>query len=125
MKPESQNSPLIDNGSLTHVLWRCRFMETDLVQNALSKSTESTNNFHEYVQATNIFQGYALDYTRSRAEKIDSFTIRLSSRGFAVEEVTICLNVFLKCQNSAFRHSVSHKVLAQLSLVSTAHFCVG
>jgi hypothetical protein len=59
MTPESRNSPLLDNGSLTYVLWRCGFMHTDLVRNAISMSTESTNNSH----------GYALDYIRSKAEK--------------------------------------------------------
>jgi hypothetical protein len=52
MKPESQNSPLLDNGSLIHILWRCGFVETELVWNALSISTESTDNFHGYAQAT-------------------------------------------------------------------------
>jgi hypothetical protein len=37
-------------------------MKTDLVRNALSISTESTNNFH----------GYALDYKNGNAVKIDS-----------------------------------------------------
>jgi negative regulator of replication initiation len=34
-------------------------MEADWVRNALSMSTKSTNNFHEYTQATDIFHGYA------------------------------------------------------------------
>jgi hypothetical protein len=42
MTPESRNSPLLDNGSLRQVLWRCGFEVTDLVLNALSISTEST-----------------------------------------------------------------------------------
>jgi hypothetical protein len=63
MKPESRNGSLLNNGSLTHVLCRRGFVETDLVQNALSISTESTNNFH----------GYTLHYIRSRAGKNDSF----------------------------------------------------
>jgi hypothetical protein len=58
MTPEIRNSPLLDNDSLTHVLWICGFMETDLIRNALSMSTESTNNVYGYVEATNIFQGY-------------------------------------------------------------------
>jgi hypothetical protein len=61
MTPESRNSPLLDD-SLTHILWRCGFVETDLVRNALSMSTESTNYFH----------GYALDYIWSLAGKNDS-----------------------------------------------------
>jgi hypothetical protein len=44
-------------------------METNLVRNALSISTEATNIFHGYAQATNIFHGYALAYIRGRAEK--------------------------------------------------------
>jgi hypothetical protein len=36
-------------------------------------STESTNNFHGYAQATNIFHGYELDYIWNPAEKNDSF----------------------------------------------------
>jgi hypothetical protein len=90
MMSESWNSPLLDNGSLTH-LWIYRFVETDLVRNALSMSTDSTNNFHEhakatnifhgYKQATNIFHGHALDYTKSRPEKNDSF-VREARRQF-------------------------------------------
>jgi hypothetical protein len=83
MTSESQNSPLLDNSSLTHVPWRCGFVETDLVRDALSMSTESTNSFHGYTQATNSFHGYTqatnsfhgytLHYSiRSRAEKNDS-----------------------------------------------------
>jgi hypothetical protein len=68
MMPESWNSPLLDNGSLKHVLWTCRFVETDLVRNALSMSTESTNSFH----------GYALDYIESSAEKNEA-VVRQSS----------------------------------------------
>jgi hypothetical protein len=59
MTPESRNSTLLDNGSLKHILWKCGFVETDLVRNAFSILTESTNNFQEYEEATNIFHGYA------------------------------------------------------------------
>jgi hypothetical protein len=59
MTPESRNGPLLDNGKLKHVLGRCGFVETDFIRNALSMSTESTNNFHGYAQAKNIFHGYA------------------------------------------------------------------
>jgi hypothetical protein len=56
-------------------------VETDLVRNAFSMSTESTVCMDTrkqqtvsigYAQATNIFHGYALDYIRSRAEKNES-----------------------------------------------------
>jgi ribosomal protein L19 len=78
MTAENQNSPLLDNGSLTHVLRRWRFVETDLVWNALSMSMESTNNFH----------GYVLNYIRSHAQKNDSFVRHSSFKAVAVEEVT-------------------------------------
>jgi hypothetical protein len=64
---------LLGNGSLTNILWRCGFVEIDFRRNALSMSTESTDNFHGYAQATNIFHGYALDYLRRRTENYDSF----------------------------------------------------
>jgi hypothetical protein len=70
MTPESRNSPLLDNGSLTHVLWRCGFVETDLVRNALSMSTGSTNHFHGYAWATNIFNGYVLDCKSGNTKKM-------------------------------------------------------
>jgi hypothetical protein len=73
MTPENRNSSLLENGSLTHFLWGCGFVETDLVRNTLFMSTESTNNFHGFVQATNVFHGYALGYIRSCAEKKESF----------------------------------------------------
>jgi hypothetical protein len=72
MTPESRNSPLLDNGSITHV-WRCGFVETDLVRNALS--INGINNFHEYT----------LDHIRSRAEKNDSFVRQTSFKAVAVE----------------------------------------
>jgi hypothetical protein len=78
----SRNSPLLDNGSLTLLLWRCGFMETDLVRKALSISTESTNSFHGYAQATNVFHVYALDYKSGSAGKIDSVGVQFSSREF-------------------------------------------
>jgi hypothetical protein len=61
-------------------------VETDLVRNALSMSTESTNNFHGYEQATNVFHEHALDHIRSRAENNDSFVGQSSFT--AVDEVT-------------------------------------
>jgi hypothetical protein len=60
-------------------------VETDLVWNALSLSTDSTNNFHGYEQATNNFHGYALNYIRCRAEKNDSFVGQSSFKALAVE----------------------------------------
>jgi hypothetical protein len=69
MASESRNGPLLDNGSLTPVLWRCGFVETDFVRDVLSMPTESTNNFH----------GYALQYSiRNHAEKKDSFAREFS-----------------------------------------------
>jgi hypothetical protein len=66
--PESRNNPLLGNGSLTRVLWKFGFVETDLVRNALSMSTESTNMFHGYPQTTNIFHGYELDYIQGAVQ---------------------------------------------------------
>jgi hypothetical protein len=72
---------LLGNGSLIHVLWRCGFVETDLVWNALSMLT----------QATNIFHGYALDYISSCAERNDSFVRQSSFKAVAVEEKTLAV----------------------------------
>jgi hypothetical protein len=77
---------LLYNGSLTHILWKCGFVETDLVRNAFCMSTESTNNFHGYAQATNFFHGYAQNYIRNRASN-DSFLRQSSFKAVAVEEV--------------------------------------
>jgi hypothetical protein len=78
MTPKSRNSPLLENGSITRVLWRCGFVQTDLVQNALSMSTESTNILHRH----------ALDYIRIRAQKNGSF-IRPITRSVRVEGKTL------------------------------------
>jgi hypothetical protein len=45
-------------------------VEIDLVLNTLFISTESTNNFHLYAQATNIFQGYGQDNIGARGSVV-------------------------------------------------------
>jgi hypothetical protein len=60
-------------------------METDLVRNALSMSTESTKNVYGYAQTTNIFHGYAIDYMYKQPCKEEQF-IR---KTVTVEEKTL------------------------------------
>jgi hypothetical protein len=69
MTPESRNSPLLDNGSLTYFSMEMRIRGNDLVRNALSMSTESTNNFH----------GDAIGYVRNRVEK-NEFSLKIYVR---------------------------------------------
>jgi methionine aminopeptidase len=73
MTPESRNSLLLRNGSLTHVSMEMR-IRGDLLDTERAFHVNRTKKFfHGYAQATNIFHGYALDYIRSRRS---AFSIR-------------------------------------------------
>jgi hypothetical protein len=63
MTPESWNSPLLDNGSLTHISMEIRIRGDRLGTDRAFHVNRFNEGFHEYAQATNIFHGYALDYT--------------------------------------------------------------
>jgi hypothetical protein len=94
MTPESRNSPLLDNGSLTQVSMEVR-IRGDRLGMERAFHVNGLNNFHEHAQATNIFHGYALKYENDSAGKIESvvreFSVRLwsvSQRKTEAEEVT-------------------------------------
>jgi hypothetical protein len=75
MKPESRNSPLIDNDSLTHVYREMRIHGGRLG----SERAFHVNGINEgsmYAKVTNIFHGYALVYKSGSAEKIDSVIVQ-------------------------------------------------
>jgi hypothetical protein len=95
MTPESRKSPLLDNGSLTHVFMEMRIRGERLgtecafhvnginkgfhgykqVTNIFYGYAQATNIFHGYVQATNVFHGYTLDYKSESVEEVDSVVL--------------------------------------------------
>jgi hypothetical protein len=59
--PESRNSPLLDNGSLSHVSMEMRIHEDRLGTEPAFHINEINKQFPR-IRASNIFQGYVLDY---------------------------------------------------------------
>jgi hypothetical protein len=85
MTLDSQNSPFLENGSLTQVsmemlIRRDRLgTERDFHVSGISKGS------HGYAQATNIFQGYALDCKSGSSEKIDSVVLQFRRKSVVRE----------------------------------------
>jgi hypothetical protein len=71
MTPESRNSPLLDNGWLTHVCMELRIRGDQLGKERAFHVNGINKGSHGYME-TNIFHVYALDYKSGNAEKIDS-----------------------------------------------------
>jgi hypothetical protein len=65
-----RRNPLLDNGSLTHASMEMQIHGARTGTQRAFISTESTNNFHGYAQATKIFYGYALDYKSGRQRRL-------------------------------------------------------
>jgi hypothetical protein len=72
MTPESWNSgsPLLANGSVSTFPPQLIDTEKSIASQMFGKHVfVTTNNFHGYSQATNIFHGYALNYRNGNAAK--------------------------------------------------------